>query len=137
MVIRSCYLSGLSASFSLDDVDLNGPASSGQASGVPVFGQPAASLSEPVPALSQTPAAYYLRMTLVDKPGALAKVAAVLGESGISINRMRQYDHDGENAPVLIVTHRTARDALDTALAAIEGTGVVVTTPVAIRIEEV
>ncbi|MBY6156858.1 homoserine dehydrogenase [Pseudooceanicola nitratireducens] len=104
---------------------------------VPVFGQPAASLSEPVPALSQTPAAYYLRMTLVDKPGALAKVAAVLGESGISINRMRQYDHDGENAPVLIVTHRTARDALDTALAAIEGTGVVVTTPVAIRIEEV
>jgi homoserine dehydrogenase len=31
----------------------------------------------------------------VDKPGALAKVATVLGENGISIDRMRQYDHPG------------------------------------------
>ena len=90
-----------------------------------------------VPARSVTPAAYYLRMTLQDKPGALAKIAAVLGEAGISINRMRQYDHEGDGAPVLIVTHRTSRDALDRALAAMDKTGVVETTPVAIRIEEV
>ena len=104
---------------------------------LPVFGQAATSLVDAVPARSVTPAAYYLRMTLQDKPGALAKIAAVLGEAGISINRMRQYDHEGDGAPVLIVTHRTSRDALDRALAAMDKTGVVETTPVAIRIEEV
>ena len=71
---------------------------------------------------------------LADKPGALAKVAPVLGETGISIDRMRQYDHPGENAPVLIV-HGTRPRApnLDTALAALPGTGVVVGAPVALR----
>lgn len=104
---------------------------------LPVFGQPAATLEAAVPAKSATPAAYYLRMMLQDKPGALAKVAAVLGEAGISINRMRQYDHEGDGAPVLIVTHRTSRDALDRALGSMDRTGVVDGTPVAIRIEEV
>jgi homoserine dehydrogenase len=104
---------------------------------IPVFGQPVASLTAPVAAMSETPAAYYLRMTLTDKPGALAKVAAVLGEAGVSIQRMRQYDHDGGSAPVLIVSHRTARADLDRALAAMEATGVVEGAPVAIRIEEV
>ncbi|EAQ01937.1 homoserine dehydrogenase [Pseudooceanicola batsensis HTCC2597] len=104
---------------------------------LPVFGQPASTLAAATPARSVTPAAYYLRMTLQDKPGALAKIAAVLGEAGISINRMRQYDHEGEHAPVLIVTHRTGRDALDRALSAMERTGVVKSSPVAIRIEEV
>jgi hypothetical protein len=51
-------------------------------------------------------------------------VATVLGENGISIDRMRQYDHPGADAPVLIVTHKTARPNLDTALAC-PGTGVV------------
>ena len=36
---------------------------------------------------------YYLRLHLQDKPGALAKVATVLGEAGVSISRMRQYGH--------------------------------------------
>ena len=50
---------------------------------------------------------------------------------------MRQYDHPGANAPVLIVTHKTARPNLDTALAALPKTGVVMDAPVALRIEEV
>ncbi|WP_102109379.1 homoserine dehydrogenase [Oceaniglobus roseus] len=101
------------------------------------FGQPAAAL-KPAPAASTgTPASFYIRMTLQDKPGALAKIATVLGENGISIDRMRQYDHADTTAPVLIVTHRTARAALDTAIAAMAGTGVLVGEPVAIRIEDV
>ena len=76
-------------------------------------------------------------MALLDKPGALAKVAAILGEVGISIDRMRQYGHLEPEAPVLIVTHKTTRDALDEALAAMTGTDVLVSTPVALRIEEV
>ena len=58
----------------------------------PVFGQPAETLEQTTPASSQRPAPYYLRMALVDKPGALAKIATVLGEAGVSIYRMRQYD---------------------------------------------
>ena len=104
---------------------------------VPTFGQPARMLDEAPPATAASPACYYLRMELADKPGALAKVATVLGEAGISIDRMRQYDHPGENAPVLIVTHKSARSNLEAALGALPGTGVVMGAPVAIRIEDV
>ena len=104
---------------------------------LPVFGQPAASLVDATPASSATPAAFYLRMELQDKPGALAKVATVLGNHGISINRMRQYDHEAQTAPVLIVTHRCVRADLDKAIAAMAATGVVEGDPVALRIEEV
>jgi homoserine dehydrogenase len=104
---------------------------------VSTFGRPAAALAEAVPARAAAPAPYYLRMALQDKPGALAKVATVLGEAGVSIDRMRQYGHSTEAAPVLIVTHKTTRDALDHALSGFGRTGVVVGPPVAIRIEAV
>jgi homoserine dehydrogenase len=76
-------------------------------------------------------------MTLDDKPGALAKVAAVLGQAGISIDRMRQYGHEAPAAPVLIVTHKTTPDAIQQALDALGGTGVLSGSAVALRIEEV
>ncbi len=104
---------------------------------VSTFGRPARSLADPVAAKAAAPAPYYLRMTLQDKPGALAKVATVLGEAGISIDRMRQYGHADATAPVLIVTHKTTRDALDFARDRLPATGVVVGEPVAIRIEQV
>ncbi|MCR8826288.1 homoserine dehydrogenase [Pseudosulfitobacter koreensis] len=103
---------------------------------LPVFGQPASTLEAATPALSVLPAPYYLRMGLVDKPGALAKIAAALGEAGVSIERMRQYGHaDAEAAQVLIVTHKTTRASLDVAVEAMEGTGVLASAPVALRIE--
>lgn len=101
------------------------------------FGQPAAALAAAKPARTATPAPYYLRLALYDKPGALAKVAAVLGEAGVSIDRMRQYGHAAEVAPVLIVTHKVLRDALDQAIDGLMGTQVVAADPVAIRIESV
>ncbi|SNR25745.1 homoserine dehydrogenase [Puniceibacterium sediminis] len=101
------------------------------------FGQPASSLKPVTPSRVASPAPYYLRMGLIDKPGALAKVATALGDAGISINRMRQYDHTNDAAPVLIVTHKTTRAALDVALAAMANTGVVSGEPVALRIESV
>lgn len=103
----------------------------------PVFGIPAATLETSTPAHAQTPAPYYLRMSLEDKPGALAKIAKVLGEAGVSIDRMRQYGHDDTSAPVLIVTHKTTPDALKAALEAMEDTGVLSGVPVALRIEHV
>ena len=101
------------------------------------FGQPANMLADPVPAKASAPAPHYLRMHLADKPGALAKVATVLGEEGISIDRMRQYGHADATAPVLIVTHKCTRDAVTHALSRLPATGVVLGEPVAIRIETV
>ncbi len=104
---------------------------------LPTFGQPASGLRAARAARAAVPAPYYLRMRLLDKPGALAKVAKVLGEAAISIDRMRQYDHQDITAPVLIVTHKTTRAALEEALSGFEATGVVDGDPVAIRIEQV
>lgn len=104
---------------------------------ISTFGQPATSLRRARPALAAIAAPYYLRLQLLDKPGALAKVARALGDAGISIDRMRQYGHAAPTAPVLIVTHKTTRTALDEALAAFKDTGVVSGDPVAIRIEAV
>ena len=104
------------------------------------FGRPAASLVEAIPARAATPAPYYLRMTLLDKPGALAKVATCIGEAGISIDQMRQINQPGEaddKATVLIVTHKAAPSDIAHALSTFPATAVVVGTPVAIRIEEV
>ena len=102
-----------------------------------VFGQPAQTLRKARAARASVAAPYYLRLELQDKPGALAKIAGVLGESGISIDRMRQYEHQESSAPVLIVTHKTTRAALEEALEAFAKTGVVEGSPVAIRIEAV
>jgi homoserine dehydrogenase len=104
---------------------------------IPAFGQAARSLHSAPRAISTSQAPFYLRMALQDKPGALAKIAHVLGEAGVSIHRMRQYDHIDDSAPVLIVTHKTTRSALDQALAAMNATGVVTESPVALRIENV
>jgi len=104
---------------------------------LPTFGQPAATLAAAKTANATAPAPYYLRMALHDKPGALAKVATALGDAGVSIDRMRQYDHADAVAPVLIVTHTTSAEALVAALDALPATGVVSGAPVALRIEKV
>ncbi len=104
---------------------------------IPTFGAPATGLRAAKAAKSNSPAPFYLRLTLKDRPGALAKVATVLGDHGISIDRMRQTRHNDENAPVLIVTHKTQRTALDSAIAAMQDTGVMAGVPVALRIEAV
>ncbi len=104
---------------------------------LPTFGQPAATLRKPIPATSATPAAHYLRMTLLDKPGALAKIATALGEAGVSIDQMRQYSHEGSEATVLIVTHKATRADINAAAERFGPTGVMVGSPVVLRIEEV
>ena len=98
-----------------------------------------AALAAAQPAKSATPASYYLRMTLLDKPGALAKIATCLGEAGISIDQMRQINQPGgqdDDAIVIFVTHKAAPADITHALSRFEATGVLVGQPVAIRIEE-
>ena len=103
----------------------------------PAFGRAATSL-KPAPRLQhgEEHSPYYLRFMLADRPGALASIATALGESGVSIHRMRQYGQ-GDPVPVVIETHDARRDAIDAAVAAIGALPVSMAAPVAIRIEEV
>ena len=107
---------------------------------LPTFGVPASQLKKAQPARAATPAPYYLRMTLLDKPGALAKIATCVGDAGISIDQMRQInkpDVEDDNALVLIVTHKAAPADIAHAMSLFPKTGVLMGAPVAIRIEEV
>ncbi|MEL6585985.1 MAG: homoserine dehydrogenase [Pseudomonadota bacterium] len=102
---------------------------------LPPFGQPADRLAPIRRANAATACAHYVRLMLKDEPGALARVATVLGDAGISIDRMRQYDHPGKDAPVLIVTHPCVPTDLAAALAGVTSTGVVSDDPVALQIQ--
>ncbi|MHA3977683.1 homoserine dehydrogenase [Halovulum sp. GXIMD14794] len=105
---------------------------------IPAFGQPASSLAESKRSGASADAPYYLRLDLADRPGTLARVADALGKAGISINRMRQTQHESDAAaPVLIVTHACSREALDGALRQIAALDVSSAAPVAYRIEPV
>ena len=76
-------------------------------------------------------------MLLHDEPGALAKITKILSQFNVSIDRMRQYGHEDENAPVLIVTHEIKHGDLMKAIQELPKTKVLKAQPVAIRIEAV
>ena len=104
---------------------------------IPVFGQPATTLVKPPKSNTGVDAEYYLRFSLSDEAGVMAAVSATLGEHAISINRMHQYDHDSDAAPVIIVTHKVSRTKLDGALSVISAMDACLEKPIAIRIETV
>jgi len=104
----------------------------------PTFGLPAADLSPVTQDGTAIPdeGAFYLRVTLKDQPGTLAEVATALGACGVSIHRMRQHDHDGDAAPVTIVTHRCDLADVEAAKERIAALSVCTAPPVSMRIVE-
>ena len=102
----------------------------------PAFGRPAAGLAAAPRASDGGPAAHYLRLMLRDAPGVLARVASALGEEGVSIRQMRQYDHAGEAAPAIFVTHPAPRAAIDGALGRLGAMDACLEEPVAFRVED-
>lgn len=73
----------------------------------------------PVKPFGETVGKFYLRFTVPDRPGMLAKIAGVLSEHGISIRSVIQTARkDGLPVPVVIVTHEARQmdvlRALDT-----------------------
>lgn len=104
---------------------------------LPVFGTPATQLVNTPPAQSKAAFAYYIRTSLRDAPGVLANFARALGDAGISIDRLRQQNHEGDSAPILIVTHPCTPADVDKAIAAIKATGDTTSDPIALKIVEV
>ena len=103
----------------------------------PVWGAAAADLSNaPSMPMSEHLGAYYLRLMVVDRPGVIADVTAVLRDNGVSLESMLQRGRSpGEAVPVVLVTHETQESAMRAALEQIAELNAVLEQPALIRIE--
>jgi len=103
----------------------------------PVWGAASAALSAaPSLPMGDHVGAYYLRLMVVDRPGVIADVTAVLRDMGISLESMLQRGRSpGEAVPVVLVTHETKESAMRSALDRIAGLDTVLEEPAVIRIE--
>ena len=61
--------------------------------------------------------AYYLRLTVTDKPGVLAKIAAALGKFNVSIDKLIQAERENGKATVILTTHETHELSVKSAVA--------------------
>ena len=79
---------------------------------------------------------YFIRMSAVDQPGVLAKVAACFAEQQISIATMKQNPGAGEDGRVtmIIITHAAPERAMQAALASLDKD--IVRTESMIRVED-
>lgn len=68
---------------------------------------------------------YYMRLSVDDKPGVLAKVSGMLGKYNISIVKVSQESESEENGRVtlIIVTHKTRENYVKNAVAKINASG--------------
>jgi homoserine dehydrogenase len=85
---------------------------------VPAF-LPHASTGGVIP-FADTSSRFYLRLNVLDRPGVIARISAILGKAGISISSMIQPEaHEGETVPLILMTHAASRAAMDRSCAAI------------------
>ncbi len=79
---------------------------------------------------------YFVRLDVVDKPGTLAKIAAIFGQSGIGISSVIQPEgHEGKSVPLIFMLHYAPNGAVTKALAKIGRLSVIKGKPVMIRVE--
>jgi len=98
--------------------------------------------------LGQHQGAYYVRLSVLDKPGAMALIAKRMGDREVSLESIvqrrpraaaggpEQRPGAGGPATVVLVTHETTEEAIRKALEAIENDGKVAARPQMIRIEQ-
>jgi homoserine dehydrogenase len=79
---------------------------------------------------------YYVRLNVVDRPGTLAKIAAILAGARIGISSVIQPEgHEGRSVPLILMIHDATNAAMRTALSKIGRLPVVKSAPVMIRVE--
>ena len=80
---------------------------------------------------------YYIRMTLKDVPGMLAKVAGVFGGEKISIKAVMQKTSDpGRYASAIFITHKAREGSVQTALNLLTRKKICKGSPFVLRVEE-
>ena len=113
---------------------------------VPTLGVPAGQLKPYQRARMRThEGGYYIRLSVLDQPGAFATIAKAMAEHSISlesiVQRKRNQDDSSANSDidlqtVILITHETTEKSIREALKTIEGEKVIVEKPQMIRIEK-
>ncbi len=87
--------------------------------------------------MSEVESRYYMRFSVLDKPGVLSSIAGILGAHGISIESVIQKGHQTqrESVPVVMMTHQAKEEHVQGALGEIDKLPVVVHPTVVIRVE--
>ena len=79
---------------------------------------------------------YYVRFSVVDKPGVLAKISAIFAAAKIGISSVIQPEgHEGESVPLIFMIHDAPNAAMRKALAKISKLPAVKGKPVMFRVE--
>ncbi|MBE9524558.1 MAG: homoserine dehydrogenase [Chloroflexi bacterium] len=98
--------------------------------------QPDALSDLPILPMDQVETAYYLRLQTEDKPGVLADITRILGESNISIEAVVQKEPLGdEDATIIMLTHSVIEGKMNAAITAIEALDTVTGPITRIRLE--
>lgn len=105
---------------------------------VPAFGIPAKDLKSLQPIdLSVLRSRYYVRLTVLDKPGVIADVSAILRDHQISIESLVQHGRDPDQpVAVVLITHEVTLGDVVKACAQIGKLTVVAEPPCLLRIDE-
>ena len=86
--------------------------------------------------IDQVVSRYYVRLYVVDRPGTLAKIAAILAEARIGISSVIQPEgHEGKSVPLILMIHDAPNASMRAALAKVSRLPVVKGAPVMIRVE--
>ena len=87
--------------------------------------------------VGESNARYYIRLTLLDKPGMFGQVGALLGRHAISIASLLQKENStGRHVPVIIITHYARESAFREAIGELDAMPGVGAKSVSIRIED-
>lgn len=79
---------------------------------------------------------YYVRMSVVDKPGTLARITSIFGASNIGISSVIQPEgHAGKSVPLIFMLHSAPNGTVIRALAKIAKLPAVTDQPVMFRVE--
>jgi homoserine dehydrogenase len=79
---------------------------------------------------------YYLRLSVIDRPGTLARIAAILAKARIGISSVIQPEgHEGESVPLILMIHDATNANMRKALDKIARLPVVKEKPVMLRVE--
>lgn len=97
--------------------------------------QPGSLSALPILPVDEVISAYYLRLTVNERPGVLAMVTSILSEFGISIDAIIQKETHEEQVPVIILTQDVQEKQMNEAIAKIEALADVKEAVTRIRVE--
>ncbi len=97
--------------------------------------QPDALSDEPVLAMEEVQTGFYMRLSVSDESGVLAKITELFAEHGISIEALLQKPSKQETATVVVLTEVTREGDFNTVQAQISKLSAVVCDPVCFRVE--